>query len=383
MERIAVAKCPDYNEKNVSLALDQVLEQLGGLKWIRPGMRIILKPNLVSRLNPERAATVHPQILIELTKRIRERKAEVIVGDSPGGLFTSGALSAVYEGTGMNRVIAAGAKLNEDFSIAEAVFPEALEARRFLYTAYLRDADAIINICKLKSHAMMNMSGAVKNMYGAVPGIVKTEYHYQYADHERFAKMLIDIIGYFKPILNLCDAITAMEGNGPTNGTPRHVGLLLGSRCPHSLDLACASVIGYDGVREIETLRQAYLQGWIPDNAEKLPGGDRLHSLSVSDFKRATASSSLRFEDHLPHFLRGIGKNVLYGLLAPEPMVESARCTGCGRCKKLCPAHAISITEKGCVIHRKKCIRCFCCQEFCPQGAIVSKRRAAARLLIR
>ncbi len=383
MNRIAAAECPDYSGEAVSFALDRVIEQTGGLEWVRPGMRIIVKPNLVAKLNPERAATVHPQLLVELVKKLRVRDAEVIVGDSPGGLFTAAALSAVYSGTGMNLVAAAGAKLNDDFRTVEADFPEAVEARRFLYTAYLKNADVIINVCKLKTHAMMGMSGAVKNMFGAVPGTVKTEYHYRYPDHGQFARMLIDIISFFKPVLNLCDAVTAMEGNGPTNGTPRHVGLLLGSRCPHSLDLACASLIGYHGVEDVETLRQAYLQGLIPSSAAELPGIDTLRSFNIPEFRKASAASSLRFEDHLPQFLRGVGKVALRSFLEPVPAVDPARCVGCGKCKELCPAKAIEMSGKGCVIQRGKCIRCFCCQEFCPKGAIFSKRRIVARLLIR
>ena len=170
---VVIRPCGSYQD--AKKALTEVLSPLGGLDWVQPGMRIAIKANLVSMMKPERAATTHPDLLCALTELLKERGAEVVLGDSPGGLYNLTYVNRVYAATGMHRVEEAGAVLNRDFSQAEANFPEAVSAKTFAYTRYLDDCDAIINFCKLKSHGMMGLSAAAKNLFGTVPGTVKPE----------------------------------------------------------------------------------------------------------------------------------------------------------------------------------------------------------------
>jgi uncharacterized protein (DUF362 family) len=106
--------------------------------------------------------------------------------------------------------------------------------KSFTYTAWLDACDAIIDFCKLKSHGMMGMSAAAKNLFGVIPGTMKPEYHFRFPDMRDFARMLVDINDYFaeKVKITLVDAVEGMEGNGPTKGTPRHIGVLLASASP-------------------------------------------------------------------------------------------------------------------------------------------------------
>ena len=221
MYDVSVVPCPSYAPAVCRAALEAALAPLGGLDWVRPGMRIAVKANLVTAMRPEKAATTHPVLLAELTKLLTARGASVVIGDSPSGLYTPAALQAVYRAAGLSLAEEAGAVLNRDCSQAEAVFPEARVAKTFQYTAWLDGADAVIDFCKLKSHGMMGLSAAAKNLFGTIPGTMKPEYHFRYPDPADFARMLVDLAEYWRPRLCLVDAVVAMEGNGPTAGTPR------------------------------------------------------------------------------------------------------------------------------------------------------------------
>jgi uncharacterized protein (DUF362 family) len=130
-------------------------------------------------MKPDTAATVHPAVVCALVRLLRERGAEVVVGDSPGGVYGAAYLKLVYDVCGLKRVEQDGGRLNDDFSQIEVEYPEAVQAKRFPYTAYLAKADAIIDLCKLKTHGMMGLSCAVKNMFGVIPGTIKPEFHYR------------------------------------------------------------------------------------------------------------------------------------------------------------------------------------------------------------
>ena len=236
---VSLAKCTSYNDKEVEAALRKAISAVTDLSYITEGTRVVIKPNLVSFLPPDKAATSHPVVLNALIRILNERGAKITVGDSPGGLFNSVYVNRVYKATGMNSI--RGASLNKNFSQSVHHSDSALCATEFAYTSYLDDADVIINLCKLKTHGMMGMSNAVKNMFGIIPGTVKPEFHFKFPDHNDFADMLIDLNESFKPHLCICDAVTGMEGNGPTSGTPRDIGLIAASENPYKLDLVCAN----------------------------------------------------------------------------------------------------------------------------------------------
>ena len=177
---VSIVPCGSYEDAAAEEALRRVLEPIGGLDFVQPGMRVAVKLNLVAAMKPETAATVHPALVCALTRLLREKGAEVVLGDSPGGLFNAPALRRVYEVCGIRAAEACGAELNQDFSQEEADFPRAAVAKRFPFTSWLGKADAIIDFCKLKTHGMMGLTCAVKNFFGSVPGTQKPEFHYRY-----------------------------------------------------------------------------------------------------------------------------------------------------------------------------------------------------------
>lgn len=377
---VSVVSCESYEPALCRRALAEVLEPLGGLDFVTPGMTVGIKANLVSFLKPEAGGTTHPVLLSALTELLRARGARVIVGDSPGGLFTAAYVKNVYRATGMYDVEKAGAELNGDFSQRRAENPDAVVAKAFQYTAWLDGCDVLIDFCKLKSHGMMGMSAAAKNMFGVIPGTMKPEYHFQYPDPRDFARMIVDLDEYFRPALSIVDGVIGMDGNGPTAGNPKPMGVLLASASPHEADLACARIIGLRR-EDVPTLEAAYERGLIPADADGLAISGDLEAFRVPDFDRIVTKNDLLFRNSLP----GKAGELLGGFIrrcaSSEPRPSRDECVGCAKCARVCPAKAIAMKNGLPRIDRKRCIHCFCCQEFCPRGAMKVARPLVARIL--
>lgn len=377
---VSVVPLKEYDVEGAEAALRALLAPIGGLDLVKAGMKVVIKANLVSAMKPDAAATTHPVLLSALCRMLKERGAEVIIGDSPGGLYNAAFVGHVYKVSGMTEVT--DATLNKDFSEKEAVFPDGKVLRSFTYTGYLDNADLIINFCKLKSHGMMGMSCAAKNMFGTVPGVIKPEYHYRFPRYEDFADMLLDLDEYFHPVLSIADAVVGMEGNGPTAGTPKPIGCLLASHSPHTLDMIAARLLGF-APEEIPTLAAAIRRGLLPEKAENIVLYGALDSLYVKDFERVVERRSLGFTGDGKNPVKRFFGSIAGRILRTRPVVKKSLCVGCGVCANICPAKTIVIEDKKARIKRDACIRCFCCQEFCPKSAIKVHRTALAALFHR
>ena len=377
---VAIVPCEDYTEESCRRAMQAVLAPLGGLNWVKSGMHIVIKANLVSAMKPEAAATVHPALLTALAQLLLARGASVTLGDSPGGFYTAAHLNHVYDVCGLRPLEALGVKLNDDFSQTAVRFPQAVQARQFTCTGYLLKADAIIDFCKLKTHGMMGMTNAVKNFFGVIPGTMKPEYHYQYPKTEDFADMLVDLCEFCAPRLCICDAVVGMEGNGPTKGTPRKIGCLAASLSAHRLDLAACGLIGLRP-EEVPTLSAAMRRGLIPAQAQALSIFGNPEDFAQPDFKTVPSQASVFFRSGGSGPIAKLADAALCRIMTPYPKLHACSCVGCKKCAGICPAKAISMKNGRPQIDRKRCIHCFCCQEFCPVGAMRVGRSAVARLL--
>lgn len=376
---VSIQACENYEESTVRESLGLALRQMDALNFVRPGMTIAVKVNLVSAAKPEEATTTHPALVRELCRLITEKGARAVVGDSPGGLFNSVYLRTIYQATGLHAVEEVGGILNDNFDVRNAVDHDAAVLHTFPYTAWLEEADAIISFAKLKTHAMMGMTCAVKNFFGSIPGTAKSECHMRFSREDQFADMLIDLNEHFKPALYLVDAVDGMEGNGPTAGHPRHIGCVLASRSPYSLDAVCADIIQL-GPERIPTLRRAAARGLGPKDAGDVPIlGDSPSLFRITDFDTSAAHRDLTFSS--PGLTGQIVGAVMKLTMTTRPGVRSSMCIGCGKCSEVCPAHAITMIRKLPHIDRDKCIRCFCCQEFCPKGAMQVQRSLPGRIV--
>lgn len=371
---VAVVRCKIYDVEAVKPALEEAVNAVNGLDFVKSGMKIIIKPNLVSFKKPDAAATTHPALLEALVEMLLARGADVTIGDSPGGPHSLPLLNRVYAATGMDRVEKLGAKLNRNMNEKTVDFPEGKVLKNFTYTEYLDEADAIIDFCKLKSHGMLGMSAAVKNLFGTIPGLKKPEVHYKFQNDAEFADMLVDLNEYFKPRLAICDAVVGMEGNGPTAGTPRQIGAIIASKSTYYADVVGAELIGMN-IDGLPTLQAAYERGFAPASSKNLRVYGDICALTVDDFKAPPVRGlSFMRKGNVLHFISKAA-------LEHKPTLKKRFCVGCGECARMCPAKAIEMKNKKPHINREKCIRCFCCQEFCPRAAMVAHRPLAAKVL--
>lgn len=375
---VLAVSCPDYGQQQAREAIRRTLEAWPAFESFRQGTKIAVKVNLVSAMAPDAAGTTHPQLVCELCRALVGRGAQVTVGDSPGGLFTKEALRRVYRVCGLDQVEETGARLNWEVGTEDVSFPEAKAAHVFSCTSWIRQADLIIDFAKLKTHGMVGMTASVKNLFGAIPGTTKPEYHMRFPETQAFCNMLIDLNECLKPALNLVDAVVCMEGNGPTGGSPRKLGLLLSSVSPYNLDMVCADLIGLRRA-DVPTLQAAYERGLGPEDVTDVRViGEKTTAWRIPDF-RGAASIRITFTGSGP--LGRLTEGIFKRAMQQVPKVKSSECIGCGKCAKICPAHAIAMAGKKPHIDRNRCIHCFCCQEFCPRGAMKVHRTLLARVL--
>ena len=380
MKEVAVVGCDNYDFSTVKAAVKEAVEAVCGFEMIKSGTKVAIKANLVAGAAPDTATTTHPAVLSAIAELCIERGAEVVIGDSPGGLYNAAFVGRVYRRSELKMCGEYGARLNYDFSEARAYFEEAKVCKTFSYTAYLDGADLIIDACKLKTHGMMGFSGAAKNMFGAIPGTMKPEYHFRYPDYDVFADMLVDLDEYFKPYLAVCDAVVGMEGNGPTAGVARKIGCIIASTTVHKLDMVATSIIGLTPA-EVPTLSAAIRRGLCPDRQEALEIYGDPSKFRVNDYQNIAVKRSLLFKGNSDNVLKNLFGGIAKRVLDSKPALKKSLCVGCNLCGNICPAKAIKIVKGKAVIERDKCIRCFCCQEFCPKGAMKVKRTLLAKVL--
>ena len=381
--QVYAASCPDYEQAEACIRA--LVEQMGGMgRFVRPGERIVLKANLLRAAPPESAICIHPAVVEAVARLVKEAGGTPVICDSPGGaLHKEAVLRSLYEKTGMAAAAAAaGAELSMDSSTRTVSLPEGKVLRQAEIITPVAEADGVIDLCKMKTHVLMSMTGAVKNLFGVIPGLSKVGYHATHPDHATFADMLLDLTGYVKPRLSLMDGILAMEGDGPgSSGTPRQAGLLLAAANPLALDTAAGAIMNLPR-QDNPVLLAAERRGLTPCRMEdvELIGGT-VEELRMADYK-FPASTKSNLMDFLGPLSRP-AERLCKKALSQTPRIDGAKCVGCGICAKSCPGQAIAMTAPGkkARISQKACIHCYCCHELCPQKAVELHQSWLGRLL--
>lgn len=366
---VFIVRCPDYDV--VGDKITELIAMMTGMgSFAAPGEKIVLKVNLLQPAKPEQALTTHPALVAAVARLLKNEGAIPIIADSPGSgyPYTERNLNRFYRTCGMSQAAEkAGIKLNLDTTYDTVSYPAGKMIKRFEVITPVLEADAVFNLCKLKTHLFMHMTGAVKNIFGVIPGLTKPGYHFKLRDKARFAAMLLDLAEYVSPRVSIMDAVMALEGEGPgSRGVPRHVGLLIAARSPLALDVVASEIIGLKRANN-PVLIEAENRGLYPNRIEEVEivGAD-ISDLRVLDYKLpATAvegSGFGRFDWLAPMFRKR---------MTLQPRVIKANCIVCGACRDSCPVKAITIVDcNHAQINDDVCIRCYCCHEMCPEGAI-------------
>lgn len=369
-EKVSIKTVKGYDYAGLRDAVAALLEPLGGIgAFVGAGERVLLKPNMLAARAPEMAVTTHPLLVRVVAELVREAGATVLVGDSPG----MGGYQHVVERTGIGRAtLEAGAEL---VAFDETV---ALSGRGTFKQIYLArtywEVDKIINLPKLKTHEMMTLTCAVKNLFGAVVGAEKAGWHLKAGvSRQHFARLLLEISLLKKPALNIVDAIVAMEGDGPGSGTPRQMNLLLAGANPVAVDTVAAHLAGMPAdLLHVE--REAERMGLSGARLKELEVvGEELEKCQTVPF---VLPKGLDVQFGLPQFL----KRILRRHLTAWPVVEKERCVLCGVCLDACPPGVITIKNSALSIDTGRCIRCWCCRELCPHKAMAVRQGGLLRL---
>ncbi|MGC9360161.1 MAG: DUF362 domain-containing protein [Anaerolineae bacterium] len=396
-QAVALVRCDSYDMDVVEAALARGLQQLGGMEaFVSAGQRVVLKPNLVRAMDPDQAATTHPALVAAVIRAVRAVGAEAIVVDSPGGSFTPGLLKSLYRKTGMDWAVReAGGTLNLDVETTQVPVEDAQVLYRIDMVKVVAEADAIINLPKLKTHNLTGLTLAVKNLFGVVPGTLKIAYHGKMPETEHFSQGMLDILSCTRPVLNIMDAVIGMEGNGPSGGDPREMDALILGADALAVDIVAAALVGLDPAK-VSTTAAAIHRGWTTGRLEDIDlYGDALEALLVDGFQQGT---NLSFDPGLlPGFLRNWllkrdgdkeapgrarawSSRWLTNQLVAYPEAGD-KCTGCGYCVRNCPVKAITIEDGRAQMDLQRCIRCYCCHELCPELAVELKLPLLARVL--
>jgi len=372
MNTVSIVKCDDYEFNNVKRAVYEALDGIENIKLkIIKGSRVLIKTNLLMRKNPEDAVTTHPAVVEAVVRYLQDIDCKVIIGDSPGGPFTEWNLKSVYKAAGMFEVAErTGCELNFDTSVLEVSNPDAKRLKSMQIIRIAKEVDFVVSAAKLKTHGMMTYTGAVKNLFGVIPGLVKQDYHMRLNNADNFADHLVDICETVKPFFSIIDGIDGMEGDGPTAGEKRHAGLILASENPYALDTAALSIIGIEPMT-VPTIRAASVRNLFSGDLKDIDiKGVRLDEIKIKPFKLPKSRDANFIGGKVPKAF----ERMILNTLRPKPVFNHEMCISCGDCKRSCPPGIIDMSSGKPVPDLSKCIRCFCCHELCPKKAVDIRR---------
>ena len=371
-----------YEQEAVDQAVRTGIDLLGGIgQYVQPEEKILLKPNMLSGALPQKAITTHPAVFTAVAKLLQENGyAYLSYGDSPGNPATTPVKAAAA--TGIAEAAQALGIREADFSSGSVVrFPEGKKAHSFYLCRGVQEADAVINLCKMKTHALERITGGVKNLYGCICGVNKATGHAQYPSSESFAEMLADLNRLIHPRLHIMDGITAMEGNGPTSGTPVQMNVMLFSDDPVAMDTVFCALISLDPstvptcvsgqAYGIGTMNPSEIRILTPEGEISCREAAKKYGKPDFDVFRDKLSRSF-FMKLMP----------LLPFLQHRPRVNRRKCVACGLCEKACPVPEKAVRSgngQKAKYDYHKCIRCYCCQEMCPAKAITVRRGLFSR----
>lgn len=373
MSQVIIKNCTNYDPDVIKRRLVSGMELLGGWeRFVSPGMRVLLKVNLIGPKHSDSAAVTHSEFVRALTQILKERGCIVWIGDSSGGSIAGIAPTAQsLVVSGLVKVAREEGAIIKNFDkegVVE-VSPASGHTDRMYLARPMFEADFVINLPKLKTHSAGIYTGAVKNLFGCIPGLKKAEYHRLAPDPKDLGQTIADIHQAVKVGLHIMDGITAMQGEGPTAGEVYHAGKILISTDPLALDTTAAAMLGMEveDIPILETARERQLGE--SDLAKIEIAGDYDAPPLLLNFKYPRRFRSYRKSNHAILVK-------LIDFLKTRPRINLKLCKDCNMCVESCPVQAIDRESKR--IDYSSCIECMCCHELCLHKAVELRRNNRA-----
>ncbi len=367
-----------YIEKIESYDFDKIyqfVEKLQLEKILKDKKTILLKPNLLGAFSPERAVTTNPMVVDVVITYLKKIGKDIILGDSPGG---STSVKLVWEKTGMKEIAE-----KHDIPLVNFITGGIIQQKaaniKFPITKYIWGVDAVINLCKYKTHSLMSYTGAVKNLYGLIPGLKKSDYHKEHPDHTQFAKVISGLYSIVKDriAINIMDGIVGMEGEGPSAGDPRNFGVMFAGKSASALDYVASSMMGFR-----------------PEKLEYIMASLKLDNIKISDIEIPEEWRNFKFHKVK---IKKIGLYIKILAYSPKILKDifkkhftfypdfNDKCRKCNICVESCPMQVMELREGDAhpTIDYDKCIKCMCCHEMCPYHAIYVHKSFLAKFIIK
>ncbi|OQC10110.1 MAG: 4Fe-4S binding domain protein [Candidatus Cloacimonetes bacterium ADurb.Bin088] len=374
MPQVQIRKIESYDPAALDAAVKSFLREMP-LSRVNRSKRVLIKPNLLGAYLPERAVTTHPAVVEALVRYWLEKGKEVWIGDSPGGALN---VERVWETCGYNDLAKRyPVKL---VNLSTSGFRELdYEGTKVKISEVFWRCGIIINVAKYKTHSLTGFTGGLKNLYGLVPGLIKTDYHRLYPATKDFAALLLALYRLTRSRVSysFIDGILGMDGAGPSAGRVRNFGLLFGSRSIPAMDYTAARLMGFR-MGDVPYLREALHGDGILPSRIKVPTSFQDFTLPDVDIR------VVKLRKELLKYVPRIGRKIFQKVYYFHPRI-SERCKSCGLCVRSCPVHAITPPAPGILpaVNPKVCIKCMCCHEMCPHHAVDIHKSFLAGLVTR
>jgi len=384
MLEVTARRCKNYDREKIKQIIYEIFSSQKFLNRLNNLGSVLLKPNLLGPYLPEKGVTTHPEFIAALIEILKDYKIKISLMDNPGGtvsykkvLHDTGMedLSKKYDIEILHSAISGIRKFKKSTS------DDFIENIEYIISKPFVECEAIINLPKMKTHTLTLFTGAIKNCYGVVPGLAKSNYHRIAPNPTEFAKIVVDIYKIVKDkiVFNLMDGIVGMDGDGPSSGDAKNFGVILGSTDAVALDFCASRIMGYNP-KKIPTIKFAANQTQISFDDIRLIGdfGENFVLKNINIRKSKITNLILNsFSTPL--------KNVFQKLFWAYPAYNPEKCTKCGICVKSCPASALKISKESPIpqLSKDKCILCLCCIEMCPENAAYLEKSFIAKYLIK
>jgi uncharacterized protein (DUF362 family) len=315
---VSLIRATSYEQEALRESLVTLLEPFGGMAaFVKRGDRVLLKPNLLTGARPTKECTTRPELVRVVAEMVIEVGGKPFLGDSPAfgsakGVAAANGLLPILQEMNLPIVEFHGQRyqtVGDNFN-------------HLLLCKEAMEADVVINLPKVKSHMQLTLTLGVKNLFGCVPGKMKAWWHMEAGkDAHRFAEMLVETARTINPNLTILDGIIGHEGNGPSGGEPRQLGVLAAASNVFALDRAFVEILNVPP-HQVPTVAASQRLGICPELSEIQFPNLSPELLQIADWRLPDKLMPIDFA--MPRVIKSTFKH-LYIRFIKEPMSAYGR----------------------------------------------------------